>query len=99
MKEYGQIDPRLETAIRELVAAMREEIRAESQAQYRAAAAGPPRLFSLKQAAEMFDLSRTAFYGLIQAGEIRSFKVGGRRLVAESDLREYIDRRRGEPPD
>jgi excisionase family DNA binding protein len=80
-------DDRLEAAIRELVAVLREEVLAEA----RALQAGPPRLLSLKQAAEACGLSRSAFYRLVQTREIRTLKVGGRRLVPESALRAFID--------
>jgi excisionase family DNA binding protein len=78
---------RLDAAIRELVEALREEVLAEA----RALQAGPPRLLSLKQAAEACGVSRSAFYGLVGSGRIRTFKVGRRRLVAESALRAFID--------
>lgn len=78
---------RLEAAVREIVEALREEMRAEVNARTTA----PSRLLSIKEAAEACGLSRTTFYGLIGKGEVRSIRIGRRRLVPESALREFMD--------
>lgn len=37
-------------------------------------------------------LSRSAVFDLIRTGELRSVKVGRRRLVSEAAIREFVDR-------
>lgn len=47
----------------------------------------PPRLaYSLDEAARSISLSRRGLYQLIEAGELRTVKVGRRRLVPVSEL-------------
>ncbi len=80
---------RLETALDELVAAIRDELRAEV-----AAAAGAPavpdRLLSIASAADVLGIGRTSLYAELQAGRLRSVKVGRRRLVPSSAVAERM---------
>jgi excisionase family DNA binding protein len=76
---------RLETALAELVDALREELRADL------GQPTPARLLTVDETAEMLRLSRTTVYGELAAGRLRSAKVGRRRLVAETWVREYIE--------
>lgn len=41
-------------------------------------------------------VSRTTLYALIGAGQLRSFKVGAKTLIPESDLRKFVAERLGE---
>jgi excisionase family DNA binding protein len=68
---------RLEAALAELAAAIRDELRAELAER----AGGPPELLSIPAAAERLSIGRTALYDAIGRGEVRSVKVGRRRLV------------------
>jgi excisionase family DNA binding protein len=54
------------------------------------AAEGPPRLMSVEEAADALGLGRTATYGLIQSGSLRTHKIGRRRLVSEAAVADYI---------
>lgn len=71
---------RLEAAIAELAAALREEIEASLEAPR------APQLLSIPDAARRAGVSRTLIYSLIASGELRSVKVGRRRLVPEHEL-------------
>lgn len=46
--------------------------------------------FSVEQGAEQIGITRTAFYGLIRTGEIKTFKVGRRRLVTRTELQRFV---------
>jgi len=74
---------RLALALAELAEAIRAEVRAE-------APSGPDRLLGVDQAAAMLGLGRTAVYGELQAGRLRSVKVGARRLVSAAAVAEFI---------
>lgn len=76
---------RLAAAVAELVAAIREEVGAEA-----CPWPDPPRLLSVAEAAQALDLARSNAYRLIQSGQLRSIRVGGRRLVSLVALREFI---------
>lgn len=73
---------RVELAVRELVAALRAEL---------APADPTPRLYSVNEAARLLGLSRARTYQLLAAGELRSRKVGGRRLVPSAAVAEFVD--------
>jgi len=75
---------RLESALTELAEAIREELRTE----LRDAAGAPDRLLSVREAAERTGLGRTALYGALGSGRIRSIVVGRRRLVPSSAIAE-----------
>ena len=74
--------------------AVREEIREivrEEVAKAEAARLGAPtRLLSIKTVAAALSLSRTKVYNEIGAGRLRSLRVGGRRLIPEDAVAEYI---------
>ena len=53
--------------------------------------------FSLKQAATQLNTSRTVLYRLIKSGEIRTFNIGGRRMISFQALSEYISKQESEP--
>jgi len=75
---------RLTAALAELVAALREEARAEATPH------APDRLLSVDEAAATLGLGRSLLYGEIQAGRVRSVKVGRRRLVPSAAITDYI---------
>lgn len=75
---------RLDAALQELVAAIRDEVRREATA----AAGAPDRLLSIPEAAAVMGIGRTALYGELTAGRMRSLKVGRRRLVPSSAITE-----------
>ena len=45
---------------------------------------------SVTKAAEMVGLSRATLYPTVMAGELKSFTIGRRRLVAVSELRRWL---------
>ncbi|MEM9654350.1 MAG: helix-turn-helix domain-containing protein [Actinomycetota bacterium] len=47
-------------------------------------------LFSVDQAATVLGIGRTNVYALIGRGELRSVKVGGRRLVPRIALEAFV---------
>lgn len=53
-----------------------------------------PRAVSVEEAARLLSLSRTSLYELLDAGCIRSLKVGSRRLIPTAALDEFLDGRR-----
>jgi excisionase family DNA binding protein len=81
---------RLDDAVAELVAALREELRAG------ATVPGPDRLLSVAEAAEALSVGRSATYGEIAAGRLRTVKVGRRRLVPAESIAAYIKAAAGE---
>jgi excisionase family DNA binding protein len=78
---------RLEAAMAELIDALREEVRAEAAV----ASGAPDRLLSIAEAAQALHVSRTRLYGELQSGRLRSIRVGRRRLVPASTIRERIE--------
>lgn len=77
---------RLEAALAELADAIREEIAAASTAQ----AGAPPRLLSIDEAAAAAGIGRSLLYNLIGRGEVRSVRVGRRRLIPSDAVAELI---------
>ena len=77
---------RVEAAVAELADALREEFRAETPA-----APEPPRLYSVAEAGKLLGVSRAVAYRYITSGQLRSRKIGRRRLVSDTALREFID--------
>lgn len=51
----------------------------------------PDRLYGIGEAAELLAIGRSSLYGEIQAGRVRSIKVGRRRLIPASALRDRIE--------
>jgi len=81
---------RLAAALAELVDALRVELAAE-----RPSDAGPDRLLSIDEAGAMLGIGRSALYGEIGAGRLRSVRVGRRRLVPAGAIGEFIGRAAG----
>lgn len=79
---------RLEAALAELAAAIRDEIAAAPQP----TAGAPDRLYSVEDAAGLLAVGRTFLYGEIARGRVRTIKAGRRRLVSASAIAEYANR-------
>jgi excisionase family DNA binding protein len=73
---------RLDAALAELAAAIRDEVRLET------ASPPPDRLYSIPEAAEFLGIGRSSLYREIGAGRVRSLRVGRRRLVAATAIAE-----------
>ncbi|MDP9694426.1 UNVERIFIED_ORG: excisionase family DNA binding protein [Arthrobacter globiformis] len=54
--------------------------------------ANPPRFLTLAQVAEELNVKQSVVQGLIRAGELRGFQVGGRGLwrIGRQDVEDYI---------
>ena len=52
----------------------------------------PPLSFGVSDAARYVGMSRTRLYELIGSGELKSLRVGGRRLILRSELESFINR-------
>lgn len=51
-----------------------------------------PRLaYSVDEAADMIGISRRSIYELLRSGQLRSVKIGARRLVRRSDLDTFLE--------
>ena len=74
---------RLEAALAELAAAIREEVAT-------AAAPAPERLLDVDEAAITLGIGRSRLYSEISAGRLRSVSVGRRRLVPAQAIAEFI---------
>jgi excisionase family DNA binding protein len=59
-------------------------------------AAGGKILYRAEEAAELMSLSRTAVFGLIKAGDLRTVKIGGRRRIPRSSIDDYVARLGGQ---
>jgi excisionase family DNA binding protein len=77
---------RLEAAVMELVAALREELAPAPAADQVDA---PERIYSVEQAAELLAVGRTFLFGEIARGNLRTLKAGRRRLVPASSISDY----------
>lgn len=51
-----------------------------------------PLSFGVTDAARYVGMSRTRLYELIGSGDLRSLRVGGRRLILRTDLEAFIAR-------
>jgi excisionase family DNA binding protein len=51
-----------------------------------------PLLFNVRDAARLLGLGRSKFYELLSTGEVRTVRVGRRRLVPADALTEYVAR-------
>ena len=49
-----------------------------------------PLLYTPAETAELLRVCRTTVYGLIRDGELRSVKIGRRRLIPAEGLADYI---------
>ena len=76
---------RLESAIAELVAAIRAEAALVTPDL-------PDRLLSIDEAAKALGIGRSMTYELIGRGDLRSLKIGRRRVVASSAIADYAGR-------
>lgn len=68
------MNDRVDAAVAELVDALREQLRQEPPA-------AVVELLTVEQAAERASIGRSLAYALIRRGELRSVKIGRRRLV------------------
>ena len=50
----------------------------------------PDRLLSINEAAEATSLGRSKVYSLISTGELRSLRIGRRRVIPASAVAEFI---------
>lgn len=46
--------------------------------------------YPITEAAQLLSIGRSSFYELLNAGEIQSFKIGNRRLIAAEDIDAYV---------
>jgi len=81
---------RLDGALAELVAALREEL------VHVASETRPVRLLSVRDAAIALGLGRTSFYQLLGRGHIRHFRVGRRVVIPQTAIDEYVAGRMGD---
>lgn len=72
---------RLEAAIREMVAALRDEVTPPPE---------PPALLSIDDAAHTLGIGRTRLYALMDDGSLPSLHVGKRRMVRRADVEAFI---------
>jgi excisionase family DNA binding protein len=79
------MDP-IETATRELVAALRAEIAAANTREPE-----PDRLLGIPDAAAALGIGRSMLYEEIARGRIRTVLIGRRRLVPSGAVRDYIE--------
>jgi excisionase family DNA binding protein len=84
------VSARLEAALAELAAAIREEVGAAT------IAPGPDRLLSIDEAAAALGLGRTRLYAEIQGGRLRVIHVGRRVLVPAAAIAAYITDRQAD---
>jgi len=52
----------------------------------------PPLSVGVEDGARMIGVARSMFYEILARGELRSFKLGRRRLVLVKDMEVYINR-------
>ncbi len=55
-----------------------------------------PMVYTVNETCEALRLSRYTVYELINTGQLRSIKIGHRRLVAHVDLVDFVEERRRE---
>ena len=77
---------RLDAAVAELVAALRDELVPAPAADQMDL---PERIYSVEQAAELLAVGRTFLFGEIAKGNLRTLKAGRRRLVPASSISDY----------
>ena len=75
------------------VADARREVRTMTDAEPRQPSPPAERLaYRVKEAAQALAISRSRFYELVAAGEIRVLKDGARTLVRRSELEAFLER-------
>lgn len=80
---------RLDAAIRELVEAIAESVRAEAAS----SPATPDKLYSIADTqAALGGIGRSLVYDLIARGELASLRAGRRRMISGDAIRAYIAR-------
>ena len=47
--------------------------------------------YSVEEAAAIIGISRRTVYELLRTGQLRSVKIGSRRLIRHTDLERFID--------
>lgn len=52
-------------------------------------------LYRAEEAAELMSLSRTAVFGLIKTGDLRTVKIGKRRRIPRKSIEDYVTRQLG----
>ncbi len=82
--------PTAEQAVRAAVDALAAAILAAVRAEAAPDPGAPERLLAIPQAAEALGIGRSALYGLIGRGELRTLKVGRRRLVPAGALAAFL---------
>ncbi|MGD0247850.1 MAG: helix-turn-helix domain-containing protein [Candidatus Limnocylindrales bacterium] len=80
-------DDRLALAVAELVDAIVAAVQAEAAT----TADTPDRLLSVDEAAAALGVARSTTYHEIQAGRLHSLKIGKRRMISTTTLRDYIE--------
>lgn len=50
----------------------------------------PPLAHRVDEAAKRLKISRATLYKYISAGDLATFKIGGRTLIAEDELQRYV---------
>ena len=50
--------------------------------------------YSVNETAEALSLGKTKLYELLQSGEIPTFNVGKKRLIAATDLERFVEARK-----
>lgn len=84
--------PAAQSRIRAAFATLADEVIA-ALGEEAAPGAEPDRMYSIAEARERLGgVSRSTVYALIERGELRSTRVGGRRLVSSSAIAELAQR-------
>ena len=55
-----------------------------------------PLAFPIQHAAKLLNLSKAALYNRINSGELRSYKVGPKRMISRAALVDFIESRERE---
>ncbi len=56
-------------------------------------------LFSIKEVAEILGIGRTTVYRLVENGELKSAKIGSRRVFTRGHLEQFCERLESESSD
>jgi len=52
--------------------------------------------YTVKEATKILRICNAGFYNLINAGELKTFKVGRRRLISEKAIRDFVKQKEAE---